>query len=357
MTNKEQPTRVKELDALRGIAALLVVFFHFTMYRPQANYGFKLGTTGIDLFFIISGFVILMSLTKIKSSADYAINRISRLYPAYWAAVTFTFIMILLSPYLEVFFAQPASLDEYLGNMTMFQFYLQIPNLDGPYWTLIIEINFYIGMFLLFHFKKLPFINAIGITLSLLSVIMTSFFYDLFVVKWVFTRIPLLQYVPLFFAGTVFYKVYSKKNKLTENYLILAICLICQLLLFKHSGRSHRFISHGEYAMMLILYFSLFTLFVNGKLQFIVTRVTMFFGKISYPLFLVHQYVSISIIIPFLTNELHLNFWIASFCITLPIATLLATCITYYIEVPGGLIMKDKLRALRSWSMRILSTN
>ena len=89
MENKSN--RYQELDALRGIAAIMVVLFHFTMGRKEANLGFKLGTTGVDMFFIISGFVIFMSINKVKTSGEFIINRISRLYPTYWACVTFTF--------------------------------------------------------------------------------------------------------------------------------------------------------------------------------------------------------------------------------------------------------------------------
>lgn len=70
MSSKTQLSRYEELDALRGIAALMVVLFHFTMYRQETKFGFKLGTTGVDLFFLISGFVIIMSLIKIKNSKD-----------------------------------------------------------------------------------------------------------------------------------------------------------------------------------------------------------------------------------------------------------------------------------------------
>ena len=69
--------RYQELDALRGIAALFVVLFHFTLNRPEAEYGLKLGVTGVDLFFIISGFVIFMSLTNINSSKEFIVNRVS----------------------------------------------------------------------------------------------------------------------------------------------------------------------------------------------------------------------------------------------------------------------------------------
>lgn len=94
MNNKTPTKRYEELDALRRIAALMVVFFHFTLGRPEAKLGFKLGTTGVDLFFIISGLVIFMSLTRVKTSLDFVINRVSRLYPTYWTCATFTFIVI-----------------------------------------------------------------------------------------------------------------------------------------------------------------------------------------------------------------------------------------------------------------------
>jgi len=49
--NFQTHKRYEELDALRGIAALIVVFFHFTMGQKEFNTFFKLGTTGVDLFF------------------------------------------------------------------------------------------------------------------------------------------------------------------------------------------------------------------------------------------------------------------------------------------------------------------
>ena len=72
--------RFQELDALRGLAALMVVFFHFTKGRNEADLGFKLGTTGVDLFFVISGFVILLSIEHIEKSGQFIINRIRLIY-------------------------------------------------------------------------------------------------------------------------------------------------------------------------------------------------------------------------------------------------------------------------------------
>lgn len=338
MNNKSN--RFQELDALRGLAALMVVFFHFTLGRAEANIGFKLGTTGVDLFFIISGFVIFMSISKVKSSRDFVINRISRLYPTYWACVTFTFLLISI---INLSNHNNIPIFKYIGNMTMFQYYLKISDLDGPYWTMIIEMIFYIFILLLFHFKILRYFNLLGILLSITLVVSTYFLNNNLVQK-LFIAIPFFQFVPLFIAGSIFYKIYTEKKRLFENYILIITCLICQIVLFKFSGRSSMFINHVEYSSMLILYFFIFTLFVSGNLKFIVSRPSLFLGKISFALYLIHQYVSINIIIPTLINKWNVNFWIASFLITLPIVIGIASLVTYYIEVPLSKKMKEKLK-------------
>ena len=70
--------RYKELDALRGFAALFVVFFHYTTHTAYASSFLELGVTGVDLFFIISGFVIFMSIGQVSSAREFIINRFAR---------------------------------------------------------------------------------------------------------------------------------------------------------------------------------------------------------------------------------------------------------------------------------------
>ena len=90
--------RLNQLDALRGLAAMAVVLFHFStrfseLYpqaAPQA-WSVPLGYVGVNLFFIISGFVIFMTVERTARPADFVVSRISRLYPAYWVAIILTF--------------------------------------------------------------------------------------------------------------------------------------------------------------------------------------------------------------------------------------------------------------------------
>lgn len=342
MPETKTTKRYHELDALRGLAALMVVFFHFTLNRPEYNTIFKLGTTGVDLFFIISGFVIFMSLQKISGSREFIANRLARLYPTYWAAVTFTFLLIVIVniAYHKVF--DTVFLWEYLANLTMFQFYMNIADLDSPYWTLLIEMLFYIVMLVLYRFRLLSYINAIGLFVSISTVIAANLFYEDFF-RGVMHYFQLLEFLPLFLMGINFYKIYTSKNKGYAQYIIPVIYLICQIFLFKYAGRSKHFIHNQEYAAMLTLYFIFFTAFVNDGLDFIVNKYTLFLGRISYAVYVVHQYVSLNVIFPVFLKKLGWNFWITSLFIALPVVLIVATAITYWIEIPMRYRLKKAL--------------
>lgn len=96
--------RFLELDVFRGIAALGVVLFHYTsqystlfQHSPEMNFYFSLGRHGVELFFIMSGFVILITLERTKSSLDFIVKRFARLYPAYWVAIALTFTVVMIA--------------------------------------------------------------------------------------------------------------------------------------------------------------------------------------------------------------------------------------------------------------------
>lgn len=335
--------RFQELDSLRGIAVILVVLFHLTMKRKETNLEFNLGVTGVDLFFLISGFVIYFSLTNIKTSKEFIVNRFSRLFPTYWFCVSFTYVLILILS-ITSYKINHISVSQYLANMTMLQYYFKCKNIDGSYWTMLIELIFYIGILCVFYFKSIKNIKIIGTILTILVLILTIFSGYTYA-RNILLLIPFLEFTPLFFAGILFYKIYSEKNEKLENYFLLFMCYLSQIILFKYSVRSVGIISLKEYMLMQAIYFSLFILFVNGKLKFIISKPFLFLGKISFPLYLIHQKISNYFILPLLVNKFHINFWIASLLICLPIVICLATLITNYIEIPIGRKIKEKLSA------------
>lgn len=333
--------RYQELDALRGFAALLVVLFHFTMHREQSKLGFNVGITGVDLFFIISGFVIFMSVNSISTTKEFIVNRFTRLYPTYWTCVSFTFILYVIvnkitnKPGLITF-------TDYLANMTMFQYYFKIPDIDGPYWTMIIEMSFYIFIAIVFVLKKMKHIIPIGLILLFIYILqyllvgtqLLPYYTEL---RW---AVPVIYYFPLFFSGIIFYKLLTDKENHFLYYVFLLFLITMQI---SNTDMDGLFINHAQHTLMTIIYFGLFILFVNKKLGFIVSRPSLFLGKISFALYLIHQYVSTQVLLPFLLDTCHLNFWVAAL-IGLTIVITLATLVTYYIEVPLGKRMNTYLR-------------
>lgn len=144
--------RFRELDGLRGIAAVAVVVYHVAGgYQarypdaPAPPFDVSWGAYGVQLFFFISGFVILMSARRARRAGDFAVSRVSRLYPVYWIAVTLTIAVTIAFRVPHT----PQGTLERLVNYTMIQRWLMVPNVDDVYWTLAIEMQFYVAVFLL----------------------------------------------------------------------------------------------------------------------------------------------------------------------------------------------------------------
>lgn len=324
--------RIPELDSLRGIAAVSVVIFHIFMFKPGFNF-FKYGVTGVDLFFMISGFVIFMSISQIASAKEFIVNRFSRLFPVYWFCVTFTFLLFLIQS-LKIFH-NPFSLNLfaiYAANLTMLQNYFGIKDIDGSYWTLLVELQFYALIVLLYQFKLLRHIEKIGFTMLVLILILHIITTPV-LRSYNESYFPILNHFPLFFAGIIFYKLFFKLIDQHKGYLIILCCLLLQITLFNHVGKALNFISRMEYIPALMVYFVLFMLLAHHKLMFIVNKYTLFFGKISYPLYVVHQFLTFNFLMPFLINRLGLSIGLAG-GISFLIVTILAVMITNFIEIP-----------------------
>jgi peptidoglycan/LPS O-acetylase OafA/YrhL len=139
--------RFVQLDALRGIAALLVVYAHAVGFRlalepaPSTYRVWHLlswGTVGVAAFFCISGFVIPYSFGQsARPARGFVISRIARLYPAYWCSIVLAVVAWHAA-------SRPGMpMIAVLANTTMVQRFLGQPDVLGVYWTLLIELTFY----------------------------------------------------------------------------------------------------------------------------------------------------------------------------------------------------------------------
>lgn len=253
--------RLHELDVIRGIAALSIVLFHYTT-RYHKIYGhsetlfikFPYGIYGIELFFILSGFVIFFTMERTKSVSDYVVGRFSRLYPAYWTAVLVTFMVVALVglPGRQV------GLSDALINLTMLQSFFEVPHVDGSYWTLARELSFYTIMFTLYKFKLLKHINIITsgwLFLMAVNILLKN--QTDIVMPIVINIFLLLDYVNLFIVGIMLYQLY-KEGYSTQRYAIIAACLLTYKL--EHSWKE---------TLLLISFILILALILRGWLTLI----------------------------------------------------------------------------------------
>ncbi len=332
--------RILELDALRGIAVIAVILFHFTMGQSQSIFNFNIGAMGVDLFFIISGFVIFMTIQKTTYWKAFAWSRFSRLYPTYWFCVTLTTLIIILKSFIiPVSVIEHGMIWKYLVNMTMVQYYFNIDSIDGPYWTLIIELVFYSFIILLMLTKTIKYIEYIGVVFMLFCLCYT---FDVVANNIYFQNIlvalPIISYFPLFYAGIILYKMKFEKLTIIRMSLF-AFTLIIQCFLFRHCYYNTKYISLTEYIVTLSVIYGVFILYLFNKLKVIVNPITIWLGQLSYSLYLIHQYIGVSVIIPGLMKYLHLSFWMSS-TISFIIILSFAHLIHQYIEKPSILFLR-----------------
>jgi peptidoglycan/LPS O-acetylase OafA/YrhL len=322
--------RIQELDAVRGLAALAVVFFHYTTRYDQKIghiseplFSVPWGHYGVELFFLLSGFVIFMTLDKADSGRDFIISRVSRLYPGYWAGMlsTLTTVWFLGNPYAGY---HPSPLDVAI-NATMFQSYF--PGtlfIDGAYWTLCVEVTFYtliFGLFLTGQLKNIRLAIACLLGVGLVLHILIDGGHISAPIYLRALRVVLLShFAPYFCGGIIFYKIFSARFMKRDAALIV-LCLVAVAVMRPIADFVASAIS-----------FMMFGLLTTRKLSFLANRPLLFLGAISYSLYVVHQNIGYLIIRHATEIGIPTN---AAILVAIISVIALATLITYRIERPA----------------------
>lgn len=340
-TLKTASHRLQEVDVLRGFAALFVVLTHYvphwsdrleTIFVPIPN---AFGIYAVQLFFVISGFVIFMTLDRCQSVAQFAMLRFSRLFPTYWATLLFATAIGIL-----VFGEQlwPGGL---LTNLTMFQEYLRFSHLDVVYWSLSLELAFYLNAAWLFALGWHHQVRRV-ITVWLLGACIWALTQPIVAPGQEPVRgwLPLLfalDFAPYFAMGVVLFD--AMKNSWSPSRIaLIALAVFAEFLIHGAGG-----------VAVAIVIFLLFFAATHGHLRFLVSKPTLWLGTISYSLYLVHRNLGFHVL-----DWLHGHGISAALAIPITIAgaLLLATLFTYAVEQPA-------LARVRSWyrDRRTMSSN
>jgi len=324
--------RLKELDSLRGIACLSVLLFHYTTKYSEIFstsittqlFNFKYGGQGVDLFFIVSGFVIFLTIKKNTKPVDFVYKRFTRLYPTFWICVLLTFFLI---RYSDLIMYQ-RNFSELIYNLTMVPDVFGVKRVDGVYWSLLPELMFYFLMFCLLIVKKIKYIDSICFV-WLLGILINNM-HDIMPIRVLLN----LKFAHLFIIGISFYKIKNKESKWWTHLLILCSFIVSIII----SDSLHK-------PVFLLFFIAIFYLFVYNKLNWIKLKPLIILGEISYALYLIHQFIGYIIINKLVNYGIENNFLLL--LIPFTITVLLAYSITFYIEKPVQLFLRNTWQKYR----------
>lgn len=285
--------RVNEIDFLRFFAALSVVFFHyafrgaaadelsplaFPVLAPFAQYGYL----GVELFFMISGFVILMTASG-GSLRGFAISRMVRLYPAFWACclITFCIALIVDLPQFQV------NIKQFLINLLMVNEFIGVPSIDSAYWSLFVEMKFYAMVAVILVIGRIHQVElwlVLWLGCSALNQVLHNGRLEYYLVT---------NYSAFFIAGASFYLIWSLG--LSTRRLVLLL-LSWVLSIHQALAALPGFAKHYQVVLNQMVVAAVVTGFFV-LMGLIALRKTGKFGRytwgmagaVTYPLYLLHQ--------------------------------------------------------------------
>ena len=336
MSGQSGGLRLKELDALRGIAALSVLLFHYANQYQQTYhhlgkipFTFEVGKYGVQLFFVISGFVIFWTLDRTRRVGDFVLNRFARLYPAYWASLAITVALVAIAGLPN----QGVGAWDILLNITMFPDFLSAKAVDGSYWTLQIELFFYAQMLLWYQVGALRRIRWVIAGWLVLATVYAVASLRGTPLSYTIRELLIVRYAHCFAVGILMYQMRSAGRLSAADWLLVAGAHLVSWLTW---GPVETFV--------LGMCTGLFLLMNAGRLGVLANRPLIFLGGISYALYLLHQEIGY-IFIAYL-ERLGLG-PLASIFVTTALMILCAWLLSRYLEQPANRFLRRRYERWR----------
>lgn len=281
-----QANRKHQIDILRGIAIIFVVLFHYTShYSPEYLMRSdkwtldiaRFGWSGVDIFFVVSGYCIGMTIIKTHNYFEFILKRFARIYPSYVFCGLITLIFY-------TFFDLPGREVDWITGLMNLVFANFIPGvnfkyIDGIYWALIVELKFYFFFGILyFIFKDLK--KSI-IAWALFSILLNLIL--IFDNKTIIILTSISPHANFFLIGLM---LFNSNEKDFYSYILIFIIGLTNILL------NERYLGYEIYFVLLIL---LTSLILKTDIKFKINLLSRI-GLISFSWYLIHNAVGVIII-------------------------------------------------------------
>jgi len=302
---RQRAPRLFALDGLRLVCALAVAGYHFgdswrldgvhppAYFLPDAAPVLIYGFLGVEVFFLISGFVIMVNGWG-RTVREFAASRAARLYPAFWAGAMITTVVTAVLPISGGLpFSRLPDAGDTVVNLSMLAEPLNTPLTDTVYWTLWAEFRFYlIVACVLAGGLTDRRVRVFGTVWLVAALAMPSF------PGAVLNEMVMAEFAPYFVAGMTMFLLRRNRSDAWSWVLLVA----CWLVSLHHVHVRALDLKPGfEVAVwpalvLLTLAYVVLLAIALGATDRVTWRWLGTAGMLSYPFYLLHQRVGYSLI-------------------------------------------------------------
>ena len=298
--------RIRSLDGLRAMAILLVVGYHYfsrwsppkspeNLYPHGSTFAdwpaFSMGYLGVELFFIISGFVIALTLQSSSSPFSFGVRRFARLFPAMLLCSIATILIVRAfdAPY----FLFRAQWENLLPSLTFsdpaiwnWLFGHRFEEVDGAYWSLQVEVKFYFWAAVLYFMGPQEKFGRRFLAFFTIAMLVYALQSTSSGAARVAEHILIGQYLPWFAAGVGFYLL-TVRSRDVVGWLLILEALIARAAF-----------DTPAQLVVTVLFFGLFAvaLFTPQYVTLLRSKPVSSLGEASYSFYLLHQVIGVTIL-------------------------------------------------------------
>jgi peptidoglycan/LPS O-acetylase OafA/YrhL len=322
MENKVK--RLEFLDALRGIAALLVFFYHLKIcvytseLSKHSSLWTDIGYTGVFLFFIISSYSLSMTMPRHQNSnrplISFYFHRIFRILPLYWSIFLVCFLKNIIVGHKIIWW------DFLINALCVFNFYVPYP--DGSYvmagWTISVEMIFYSFFPFIYFYAKTVNRLLLLLFLSIILYFIVRYFvrFVLFPYYTEYMYFSIIHFIPFFICGMLVYLLSNSSKIPKQNQylfglitnIIAIILIVCYTYKMLPIAGGHFIWSSDRDIILILGYLLLLFGLKYCPLKVFVNKATIFLGKISFSVYLTHTFFIMLLKQPITDSLLEFNF-------------------------------------------------